>query len=96
MTLRGIVQMLAALAPLVKSGVEAAEQVFGPMKGAEKLAEATRRVEAAIPKVAELAGHVEAARAAVKPMIEATVAAANASGAFKKTARPPKSRRRKK
>lgn len=90
--LLGIVQVLSLLAPLVKTGVETAEGIFGPMKGAEKLADATRRVNAALPKVAELAGQLEAARAAVAPMIEATVAAANAAGVFKK----PKRRRAKK
>lgn len=84
MNLLNVVQLLAALAPLVKTAVETAEQVFGPSKGAEKLADATKRVEAALPKVAEVAGQLEAARAAVVPMIEATVAAANAAGVLKK------------
>lgn len=88
MNFLGILQILGALVPLVKSGVELAESTIGPGRGTEKLARATQAVNEALPKVAELAGQLEAARAAVGPMIEATVAAANA-------AKKPKRRRRK-
>lgn len=81
----GVLQLLSLLAPIVKTGVELAEQAIGPGRGTEKLVRAVDHVEQALPKVEQLAGQVDAVRAAVKPLIEATVAAANASGAFKRS-----------
>jgi hypothetical protein len=94
MNLSLILQGLIALAPLVTSAVETAEKVFGPTKGAAKLKDAVARVEGALPDVAELAGNVDAARAAIQPMVEAAVSAANAAGVFRTSKRKSKKRAR--
>lgn len=87
MNLLGVLQLLTTLAPLVKGAVEAAEALFGAGRGTAKAKHALDAVSQALPGVAALAGQVDAARAAVGPLIEATVAAANASGAFKRSKR---------
>lgn len=78
-SLIGIVQLLSLLAPIVKDAVALAEDTIGPGKGTEKLAHAVESIEGALPKVASLAKNAEAVRAAVVPMIEATIAAAKAA-----------------
>lgn len=94
MTLSGLLtalQLIQLAAPLVKSAVDLAETTFGAGNGTRKLAHAVATVESALPQVARLAQNADAVRAAVKPLIEATVAAANAA---EKPA--PRARRRKK
>lgn len=94
LTFFAVVNALATLVPIVVQAVGAAEAFLGPKTGAEKLQHATRIVEGAIPQVKELAQNVDAAKAAIGPMIEAVVAAANADRPAKPAKR--KSPRRKK
>lgn len=95
MNIFGALQALSTLVPLVINAVGAAEAFIGPRKGTEKLKHATRIVEDALPQVGALAQNIDAARAAIVPLIEATVAAANSEPAPKPKRRRATKRRRK-
>lgn len=92
MSLLAVLSIINALVPVVRAAVSTAESVFGPGRGSEKLSHAVSAVEEALPQVDTLARNIDAARAAARPLIEATVAAANVAGDFKRSAPRPSTR----
>lgn len=87
MTFLKFVMMMADLVPLVSAAVSTAETIIGPGKGTEKFKYAVEAVKDAIPTVKNLAGVADEAIKAVEPLIETTVAAANAATKRKRKAR---------